>query len=152
MSPSHRRLPVALAAALLLGAVPASAQDLATPLGYLGGPPAQTGYGYGGNLVEGSYVGAPLTRFPSPREIAPTPWSYGTYGIPTVSGIRKAPVGEPVVYVIESPRPAERRRARAAAGTRKHQADERWSALSTGSLEERSAGGARIVEVKVPRR
>ncbi|KAB1075802.1 hypothetical protein F6X51_03045 [Methylobacterium planeticum] len=143
-----------LALALCGGlAAPAAAQNLT----YVGGtPPGYVdGYGLGGNLVGGAYVGAPLTRFPSPRELVPPAWGYGTYGVPTVSGIRRAPVGEPTVYVIDSPAPRPRSSTRASSRarvlTRDH--DGQWSQLESGGARGASySGGARIISVTVPRR
>lgn len=141
-----RSLPVL---ALIAGIAPASAQTLGdgTSIGYL-----PTGYaaaygGYGSGLVDGAYVGAPFTRVPSPREIVPTPWGYGTYGVPTVSGIRRAPVGEPVVYVIEGTGKGKTRRE----SERRRQAG-RWSGLTAAEPVPQQAGGARVIEVRVPRR
>jgi hypothetical protein len=143
-----------VAVALGAGLVgPAAAQDLT----YVGGPAPGYGsaYGYGDNLVGGAYVGAPLTRFPSPRELVPPAWGYGTYGVPTVSGIRRAPVGEPTVYVIDSPAPRRRDPARARILSR--QRDGHWSQFRSGDAAEGMrpaaySGGARIIPVTVPRR
>lgn len=132
-------------------AVPCAAQEPGPGIAYLGGaPPSYYGQaGYGANLLDGSYVGAPLTRFPSPREIVPSPWGYGTYGVPTVSGIRRAPVGEPVVYVVEGSGP--RRGEPAGARTSSAGRDGRWSGLEEAARFE-AGGGARVVQVRVPRR
>lgn len=83
------------------------------------------GYGYADEFVRGSYVGAPFTRVPSPSDIVPAPWSYGTYGIPTVSGIAAAPVGQPTLTVING------------RGSRARSED---------------GGAARVIEIAVPRR
>ncbi|HEV7439743.1 MAG TPA: hypothetical protein VGN94_08990 [Methylobacterium sp.] len=132
----------------------AAAQDLT----YVGGPGPGYGSGYGDNLVGGAYVGAPFTRFPSPRELVPPAWGYGTYGVPTVSGIRRAPVGEPTVYVIDSPAPRPQRSSRARILSRDR--DGRWSQLQPfgatdaagGTRPAAYSGGARIIPVTVPRR
>jgi hypothetical protein len=67
------------------------------------GDRAASTYGYAGPAIRGDYVGAPLTRFPRPDQLVPSAWGYGTYGVPTVSGLSPAPVGTPTVYVIEAP-------------------------------------------------
>ncbi|MGU3360410.1 hypothetical protein ACLBWX_08765 [Methylobacterium sp. M6A4_1b] len=119
--------------------------------------------GYGGPLIHGTYVGAPLTRFPRPSELVPSAWGYGTYGIPTVAGIRGAPVGTPTVYVIDAPPSALRA---AAAGrsrilTRSRQG--RWSgapersparneAFRAAPPSAETSGGARVVPVRVSHR
>ena len=141
-------LPALLAS--VVASAPCAAQDVVPGIAYLGGyAPSYGQAGYGANLIDGSYVGAPLTRVPSPREIVPSPWSYGTYGVPTVSGIRRAPVGEPVVYVIEGSRPAPAARARTGSRVLTRDGEGGWSNLSA---ESGGGGGARIVEVRVPRR
>jgi hypothetical protein len=64
------------------------------------------GYGYGGfaqPFIQGDYIGAPFTSVPRPSHLVPTPWSYGTYGVPTVSGIAAPPVGAPTLTVIHAP-------------------------------------------------
>ena len=107
-----------------------SAETLHRPVAY--GPDYADGDGFAGPFVRGDYIGEPLTRVPRPSEIVPAPWSYGTYGIPTVTGIAPPPAAEPTLTVIN-------------AGT------------SRGRLQE-SAGeagrtaGARIIAVQVPRR
>ena len=97
------------------------------------GSPAYGGYdGFGGEFVRGSYIGAPLTRVPRPSEIVPSPWSYGTYGVPTVSGIAAPPAAAPTLTVINAAVPHGRNRVR--------------------SLEEGQTAGARVITVQVPRR
>lgn len=92
-----------LATALSLGSGAVCAQGVYGYEGF-GAPQGYPGdYGYAGSAIRGDYVGAPLTRFPRPSELVPSAWGYGTYGIPTVSGIRQAPVGTPTVYVIDAP-------------------------------------------------
>lgn len=105
-------------------------------------------YGFADESVRGAYIGAPLTRFPRPSEIVPPAWSYGTYGVPTVSGIPRAPVGEPTLTVINAREPARRKPApgarilsRGAAGG--------WEAAEAGGYR---PAGVRIIEVQVPRR
>lgn len=100
-----------------------------------------TDIGYGG-------YGAPIMRFPRPSEIVPPAWGYGTYGVPTMPGIRQAPAGTPTVLVIEGTGPARSRRA---PGPRilSRDSDGGW----TGENAEPSVpGGPRIVTVNVPRR
>lgn len=79
--------------------------------------------GFAGPFVRGTYIGAPLTRVPRPSQIVPAPWSYGTYGVPTVTGIAAAPALPPTLTVINATVPAARR-----------------------------AAGAQIISVQVPRR
>lgn len=124
--------------------------------------------GYAGPLIHGAYVGAPFTRVPRPSELVPSAWGYGTYGIPTVAGIRSAPAGIPTVYVIETP-PARATRtlapARRLARPRilSRSRDGRWSrapeaapvatAQAGGArVLSEQAGGARVVTVGVPQR
>lgn len=52
-----------------------------------------------------------LLPIPRPTELVPSAWGYGTYGVPTATGIRPAPVGTPIVYVIDT-RTDARRKAR----------------------------------------
>ncbi|KAA0123992.1 hypothetical protein CIW48_11000 [Methylobacterium sp. P1-11] len=119
---------------VLAAATPASAQtfrsaDPYAPVayapGYAGDP------GFAGEFVRGTYIGAPLTRVPRPTQIVPSPWSYGTYGVPTVSGIPAAPAAQPTLTVINAA-PQERRGGRAVGAD--------------------TAPGARIIAVQVPRR
>lgn len=58
---------------------------------------------YAGLYPAAAYGAAPLVRFPRPTELVPSAWGYGTYGVPTATGIRPASVGTPVVYVIDTP-------------------------------------------------
>ena len=113
----------------LVLAAPASAQ------GYGGVPYASAytdTYGFAGEFVRGDYIGAPLTRVPSPTQIVPAPWSYGTYGVPTVSGIAAAPTAQPSLTVIHTAGPKARRHL--------------------GAVDEDRTTGARIIAVQVPRR
>lgn len=93
------------------------------------GPAYLGGDGFAGEFVRGSYIGAPLTRVPRPSEIVPSPWSYGTYGIPTVSGIAAPPTASPTLTVINAA-PANGRR----------------------SAQVGQTAGARVIAVQVPRR
>ncbi|MDP4024968.1 hypothetical protein Q8W71_20270 [Methylobacterium sp. NEAU 140] len=116
-----RTLPI-LAALAVTATVPAAAEGRrrVAPYGTVYG--TEGGYGYAGDFVRGTYVGAPFTRFPRPAEIVPSPWSYGTYGIPTVSGQPPAPTGQPTLTVVN------------------------------GGSAGRSDPGLRVIEVRVPRR
>lgn len=67
-----------------------------------GYPLVAYGNGFAQPFIEGDYVGEPFTPFPRPNHLVPTPWSYGTYGVPTVSGIPPAPTGQPTLTVIHS--------------------------------------------------
>lgn len=122
--------PVSILAAMtaVAAALPAAAQ------GFRGGEVYGSNHGYAGDFVRGTYVGAPLTRVPRPSQIVPSPWSYGTYGIPTVSGIPATPAGQPTLTVINArgPQALARRGEPFADGDR--------------------AAGVRVIEVQVPRR
>ena len=111
---------------------PAAAQDLRGVRSH--GADYGVDDGYAGAFVRGAYIGAPLTRVPRPSQIVPSPWSYGTYGIPTVSGIPAAPIGQPTITVIDARGP-------------------KGSSTRSGvsGVGDRSTG-ARIIEVEVPRR
>ena len=108
---------------------------------------AYGGYGFADEAVRGAYIGAPLTRFPRPSEIVPPAWSYGTYGIPTVAGITRAPVGQPTLTVIDTPSPPPRRRGGARILSRGESG--RWARMDMPAME---STGARIIAVRVPRR
>ena len=122
-----RTIPTLIALAL---AAPASAQNVRVVDPY--GPAYASEYGCAGEFVRGTYIGAPLTRGPRPTQIGPAPWSYGTYGVPTVTGISAPPAAQPTVTVINAGGPDGRHRGRAVAVDR--------------------MPGARIVAVRVPRR
>jgi hypothetical protein len=92
---------------------------------------------FAGPFVRGTYIGAPLTRVPRPTEIVPSPWSYGTYGVPTVSGIAAPPAQPPTLTVINATDPAPR-------SMRERRGDR-------ATVSGRNAG-AQIVTVQVPRR
>ncbi len=110
------------------------------------------GYRFAGPVVEGAYLGAPFTRLPSTSRIVPPAWGYGTYGVPTVAGIREAPVARPTLTVIEQQgslgsRPAIRR-----PGARILMKDSKGTWTDPGPRSEGEAGGARVVSVRVPAR
>ncbi|GEP03534.1 hypothetical protein [Methylobacterium oxalidis] len=146
----------ALAGSVLALATAAAGPALADPyrdgvvLGYGTpgyGTPGYGGYGFADGLVGGSYIGAPLTKVPRPSELVPAPWTYGTYGVPTFSGKRQAPAGEPTLYVIDAP--AARSRAPAKSRVLSRGRDGQWSRFEPAPA---SAGGARVITVSVPRR
>lgn len=140
------------AAAIILAATGARAQGYGGYDGGYGPPPGLSAEAsYAGPLIQGGYVGAPLTRFPRPTELVPSAWGYGTYGIPTVSGIRQAPAGTPTLIVIDAPRPTLRRGASARSRILSQGRDGAWR---DGAWREapRPGGTARIVTVSVPRR
>lgn len=115
--------------------LPLMAFILATPAaaqGFGGPTPYADGYGFAGEFVRGDYIGAPLTRVPRPSELVPSPWSYGTYGVPTVSGIAAAPTARPMLTVIQ------------AAGAKGRQ--------RLGAVAEERTAGTQIIAVRVPRR
>lgn len=103
-------------------------------------------FGYGADVGYGSY-GAPL-RFPRPNEIVPPAWGYGTYGVPTMPGIRQAPTGTPTVYVIESDEPRLSRPGSAGPRILSRRGGEWASEEPTYA----PSSGPRIVQVRVPRR
>lgn len=110
-----------LAALVLPTALPAAAQDYRVNRAYgtgyrhVGAYYPDTRYGgFAQPFVSGDYIGAPFSSVPSPTHLVPTPWSYGTYGIPTVSGIPASPAGAPTLTVIHSP--SSKKSARRAAG------------------------------------
>jgi hypothetical protein len=153
-------LPRLILAAAILGGVagPVAAHDArfagrgevrgyGAPYSYA--EPGAVGYGYADEAVRGAYVGAPLTRFPRPSEIVPPAWSYGTYGIPTVAGIARAQVGEPTLTVIHAQDPAPRRNGGARILSRAETG--RWARIDARAQTAEPAG-ARIIEVRVPRR
>lgn len=119
-----------LALLALLLAAPASAEGFRSVDAY--GPVYAGEDGFAGNFVRGTYIGAPLTRVPRPTQIVPAPWSYGTYGIPTVSGIAAPPAAQPTLTVINAGDASARRRGREAVAGR--------------------PSGPQIITVQVPRR
>ncbi|MCJ2034075.1 hypothetical protein [Methylobacterium sp. J-068] len=107
---------------------------------------------YAGPLLHGDYIGAPLTRVPRPTELVPSAWGYGTYGVPTVAGIRSAPVGTPTVYVIDAPRAAARAPRPARPRILSRARDGRWSPVSetrAAPAGAEQAGAARVITVGV---
>ncbi|TXM91346.1 hypothetical protein FV232_07940 [Methylobacterium sp. WL30] len=148
--PSRSRIAArfALAAALSLGVGAAHAETVrVAPYGYgsaYGGP---VGYGFADEAVRGAYIGAPFSSVPSPNRIVPAPWSYGTYGIPTISGVREAPVAAPSLTVINPGlHPASRRGQGPRILSRGR--DGAWT--SGGQVQ--SGNGVSVVTVSVPRR
>lgn len=152
---------IGLAGTLVLSGLASTArgQDLAY------GPSWSSGYegGYAAPLIQGDYVGAPLTRVPRPSELVPSAWGYGTYGIPTVAGIRSASVGRPTVYVIDAPPPAVRAAAPGRSRILTRDRRGRWSGASATAQARgvplpavppsaEMTGGARVVPVRVSRR
>lgn len=117
----------------LAAAAPASAQTFRSiepyaPVSYSSGYAGDPSFA--GEFVRGTYIGAPLTRVPRPSQIVPAPWSYGTYGIPTVTGIPAAPAAQPTLTVINAA-PKARRHERAVGAD--------------------PVAGARVITVQVPR-
>ena len=99
-----------LAAAVLPFTLPALAQDFVRPGGYDGAgyrtggvSPYAPPRGFAEPFIQGDYIGEPFTSVPRATHLVPTPWSYGTYGVPTVSGIPAAPTGAPTLTVIHAP-------------------------------------------------
>jgi hypothetical protein len=161
---------VALAGALILSGLAGTAQgqDL------IYGRDDEAGYagGFGGPLIRGDYVGAPFTRVPRPSELVPGAWGYGTYGIPTVAGIRSAPAGTPTVYVIDAPRSVARAAAPGRSRVLTRNRQDRWSAAPGDARSQAGSrafqaqgggfqaappagemsGGARVVPVRVSHR
>lgn len=134
-----------LAALLVLGASGAAAD----PYGYGYG---EAGYRFAGPAVEGAYLGAPFTRLPSTSRIVPPAWGYGTYGVPTVAGIRDAPAARPTLTVIERQgsvggRPAVRR-----TGARVLSKDSKGNWTDPSPRSDSEGGGAQVVSVRVPAR
>ncbi|MCJ2015419.1 hypothetical protein [Methylobacterium sp. J-076] len=135
-----RALTILAALAVLPATLPASAEGYyghAPYGGYrsygAGVPRVAYGQGFAQPFIEGDYIGAPFTKIPRPNDLVPAPWSYGTYGVPTVSGIARPPTGQPTLTVIHAPRAGIASR-RSAAPPDEEQAD------------------LRVVNVTVPRR
>ena len=126
-----RTLVLLAALATMPVALPAAAEGYHSH-GYYGYgrgvPRVAYGRGFAQPFVAGEYIGAPFTTVPSPNRIVPTPWSYGTYGVPTASGIAAPPTGAPTLTVIHAP------------GSRK------------AARRDGDAGDVRVVNVSVPRR
>lgn len=159
--PTQPRRPARL---LVAGALLALACGSATaqPLSYGGyGQPVYgaPSYAFAGNAVSGAYIGAPFTRVPSPSRLVPPAWGYGTYGVPTVAGIREAPSARPALYVIERQGRAQTRLLpRRSAKVVSRGNDGRWTDVGPQAgigAAERSAiegSGAQVVSVRVPSR
>lgn len=130
-----------LAALLVLGASPAALAD----------PYAYSGYGFAGPAVEGAYLGAPFTRLPRTSRLVPPAWGYGTYGVPTVAGIRDAPAARPTLTIIDRPGSAGPRSARRRPGARvlSKAPNGTWTEPPHSAIE---GGGAQVVSVRVPAR
>ncbi|WP_051086510.1 hypothetical protein [Methylobacterium sp. WSM2598] len=122
----------------------------ADPYGFAGGVVA------GGEAVPPIVTEGPLLTLPRPAELVPTAWGYGTYGVPTVAGIPSPPRAEPVVYVIDGVGAARPRAGEpGAAGPAVYRRARDGSWLAAGTVERpaaRRVGGARVVEIAVPRR
>lgn len=136
-----------LTALLVLGASGAAADPYGYGYGY-----GEAGYRFAGPAVEGAYLGAPFTRLPSTSRIVPPAWGYGTYGVPTVAGIRDAPAARPTLTVIERQgsvggRPAVRR-----TGARVLSKDSKGNWTDPSPRSESEGGGAQVVSVRVPAR
>jgi len=129
----------------LLGAVVASTMSGGAQAQVIYGDAGST-YGYAGPAIRGDYVGAPFTRFPRPDQLVPSAWGYGTYGVPTVSGIAPAPVGTPTVYVIEAPAPVIRKKAARSSAVARPRANTLSQAPAI------APDGPRIISVRVPSR
>lgn len=116
---------------------------------------AASGYAFAGNAIDGTYIGAPFTRIPSPSRLVPPAWGYGTYGVPTVAGVREAPSARPALYVIERQGRAENRLLpRRSARVVSRGGDGRWTDLPVGAPERATVeqSGAQVVSVRVPAR
>jgi hypothetical protein len=139
-----------LAALMVLGASAATAEPYGSPYAYTYGY-GDGGYRFAGPLVEGTYVGAPFTRLPSTSRIVPPAWGYGTYGVPTVAGIRDAPAARPTLTVIERQGSVGARPALRRPGARVLSKDPKgiWTDPAPRSEGE---GGAQVVSVRVPAR
>lgn len=133
-------------AALLALALPATA--LADP--YAGYGYDHAGYRFAGPALEGAYLGAPFTRLPSTSRLVAPAWGYGTYGVPTVAGIRDAPAARPTLTVIDRPAAARRIAARRGSRVLTKEPGGTWTEPSPRSDAEQT--GARVVSVRVPAR
>lgn len=140
-----RSAPARAAGLAALLALCAASNAAADPYGY---GYVASGYRFAGPAVEGAYIGGPFTRLPSTSQIVPPAWGYGTYGVPTVAGIREAPVARPTLTVIHrrdaADRPAPRR------GARSLSRDSKGIWTDPGPRSEGDGDGARIVSVQVP--
>ncbi len=134
-------LPLGLALGLTLG-LPSRAS--AEPYAY--------GYGFAAPALEGAYIGAPFTRLPSTSRLVPPAWGYGTYGVPTVAGIRDAPAARPTLTVIEEPDNAGRRSMRARHGARVLSKKPNGTWTEPPQRSDLENGGARVVSIRIPAR
>ncbi|GJE39815.1 hypothetical protein [Methylobacterium persicinum] len=151
-----RSLTILAGLALLPASVPAMAQGSRTAPAHEAGSRGRTfvgqgfrgqgvrGYGYGypavaygggfaQPFIQGDYIGEPYTTVPRPDRLVPSPWSYGTYGVPTVSGIAAPPTEQPTLTVI-------------------HPQGGRRGGIRAGASSEEAMGDTRVVNVSVPRR
>ncbi|WP_342151835.1 hypothetical protein [Methylorubrum sp. SB2] len=143
---------------LAAGAALAVTAAQAEPLSHAGPHYGQTvyaanGYGFAGNAIDGTYIGAPFTRIPSPDRLVPPAWGYGTYGVPTVAGIREAPSARPALYVIERQGRAENRLLpRRSAKVVSRGRDGTWTDAGIGAADRAQVErtGAQVVSVRVP--
>lgn len=104
MSPTLKWLTLGCSLALAPAAVPvASAQDVvASGYGHPDTSRVRFDESYAGSYVVAASHAASRPRLPRPTELVPSAWGYGTYGIPTATGIRPAPVGTPTIYLIDT--------------------------------------------------
>jgi len=136
-----------LGIALLISSGAVFAAAAGEGYGYIGDHGHGGYYGFAGEAVGGSYLGAPLTRFPRPSELVTPAWGYGTYGVPTLTGIRQAPTAAPTLTVINGYEPAQRHRVPFHPGRR---TDEQGSRGVEDDGSQR--GSVRVISVTVPRR
>ncbi|MBD8909242.1 hypothetical protein [Methylorubrum zatmanii] len=101
--------------------------------------------------IDGTYLGAPFAPLPSTSRIVPPAWGYGTYGIPTVAGIREAPTARPTLTVIERRGSAAGRSAPRRRGARVLSKDSGGAWIDPAPRSE-TEGGPRVVSVQVPAR
>lgn len=159
--PASRSVRRLAASALLVCAATAARAEPGSYGGAVHGPVhghtvyAASGYAFAGNAIDGTYIGAPFTRIPSPSRLVPPVWGYGTYGVPTVAGVRDAPSARPALYVIERQGRAENRLLpRRGARVVTRGGDGRWTDLPLGASERAAVerSGAQVVSVRVPAR
>ena len=114
---------------------------------YAGASVYTRGYGFGGGPVASGYETYEPRLVPHSTDLVPPAWGYGVYGVPSATGIAKAPAARPTVYVIDRPAAGRREGGRARILSRRSGGD--WGD-ARGS--DTGPGGARIVSVTVPRR